>query len=108
MAAGRPKGIPKTGGRKPGSGNKLQVELRLRIKQFLDNNFNKIEKDFEKLEPEKRILFYEKLLNYVISKKTDITTDDKPIMQLPDIIIKTNDDREDNKQGKQATGRHTQ
>ena len=92
MAAGRPKGIPKTGGRKPGSVNKLQAELRLRIKQFLDDNFDNIQTDFASLEPDKRILFYEKLLNYVISKKTDITTDDKPIMQLPDIVIKTGHD----------------
>ena len=88
MVAGRPKGIPKTGGRKPGSVNKLQAELRLRIKEFLDDNFDNIQTDFASLEPDKRILFYEKLLNYVISKKTDITTDDKPIMQLPDIVIR--------------------
>lgn len=30
-----------------------------------------------------------KLFNYVLSKKTDITSDDKPIQQLPTIIIET-------------------
>lgn len=88
--AGRKKGTPKTGGRKVGSENKIQAELRGRIKLFLDDNFDDIKKDFGKLEPEKRIALYEKLLNYVIAKKTDVTSDGQSISpQMPTVIIKT-------------------
>jgi hypothetical protein len=86
----RKKGTVKTGGRKPGSSNKVQAELRERIKDFLDNNFDNIQKDYLTLEAEKRVLFYEKLLNYVISKKTDLTTGgEKLFTQLPVIQIRT-------------------
>ena len=86
---GRKKGTPKTGGRKPGSENKVQAELRVRIKMFLDNQFDLIQQDFRSLEPDKRIALYEKYLNYVVSKKTDVTSDgERLIPKLPDIIIK--------------------
>lgn len=88
--AGRKKGTPKTGGRKCGSRNKVQTELRARIKQFLDSQFHVIMRDFGKLDPEKRIALYEKLLNYVVAKKTDVTSDGQSIVpQMPTVIIKT-------------------
>jgi hypothetical protein len=55
---GRPKGTP----------NKITGELRVRISEFLEKNFETIETDFEKLEPKERAQLYVKLIEYVIPK----------------------------------------
>ena len=55
---GRPKGTP----------NKVTTELRVRISEFLEKNFETIETDFEKLEPRERAQLYIKLIEYVIPK----------------------------------------
>jgi hypothetical protein len=47
-------------GRPSGAENKTTVELRDRIKTFLESNFKTVQKDFKKLEPEKRIAIFEK------------------------------------------------
>ena len=56
----------KTGGRKQGTPNKLNKQLRERISDFLNNNWENIESDFQQLEPEKKIAFFEKLLQYSV------------------------------------------
>ena len=43
MPAGRPKGIPKTGGRIPGKPNKVTSDARAAIALFVDNNAGKLE-----------------------------------------------------------------
>ncbi|HEY5591827.1 MAG TPA: DUF5681 domain-containing protein [Paludibacter sp.] len=53
---GRPKGQP----------NKATAELRERIKNFLDGNFESVQSDFQNLEPVQKLAFYEKLIKYVI------------------------------------------
>lgn len=58
-SAGRPKGQP----------NILTTELRERINDFLQSNWEEIEKEFKKLEPEKKLFFFEKLLKYIIPVK---------------------------------------
>jgi len=55
---GRPKGKP----------NRITADLKQRIKLFLDNNFQVIEKDFKKMDPAQRAAFFEKLLSYAIPK----------------------------------------
>jgi len=61
------KGI-KTGGREQGTPNKLTSDLRERINDFLTDNWEQVEKDFQTLEPEKKILMFEKLLNYTLPR----------------------------------------
>ena len=51
---GRPKGTP----------NKITTDLRIRISDFLSDNWQTFQQDFNGLEPEKRMVFYEKLLQY--------------------------------------------
>lgn len=65
--AGRPKGKP----------NKITADLRTRINDFLNENWDTLQKDFEKLEPKDRLQFYEKLLQYGLPKlqSTEITTE---------------------------------
>lgn len=53
---GRPKGRP----------NKATAELRERIKNFLDGNFETVQNDFQSLDPVQKLSFYEKLIKYVI------------------------------------------
>jgi hypothetical protein len=61
------KGI-KTGGREQGTPNKLTSDLRERINDFLTDNWEQVEKDFQSLEPEKKIIMFEKLLNYTLPR----------------------------------------
>ena len=74
------KGI-KTGGRVQGTPNLLTKELRERLSDFLDENWEQIEKDFKTLEPEKRVMLFEKLLQYKLPRNQLIQTPDiKPIV----------------------------
>lgn len=54
----------KTGGRKPGTPNKVTGNMRTQVGNFLSKNWYKVQKDFNKLEPKDRLLFIEKLLKY--------------------------------------------
>jgi hypothetical protein len=66
------KGKPKTGGRKANTPNKITSELREKISSFLSNNWDTIAKDFDNAPPKDRLLFYEKLLQYVLPKLENI------------------------------------
>lgn len=66
-------------GRSKGAVNKVTKELRERISDFLDDNWDCIEGDFKALEPEKRIMLFEKLLQYILprmqSQELDLNAD---------------------------------
>lgn len=64
-------------GRPNGAENKTTVELRDRIKAFLDGNFKTVQRDFKKLDPEKRIALYERYLKFVLPslQATEISLD---------------------------------
>ena len=55
-------------GRPPGKPNKVSGELRERLKTFLDQNWLEVEKEFKRLDPDKKLFFYEKLIGYAIPK----------------------------------------
>lgn len=55
-------------GRRKGAANKMTAELRERIKDFLDGQWERIERDFDNLEPDKRVALFEKLLQYVLPR----------------------------------------
>jgi hypothetical protein len=52
--AGRKKGIP----------NKATQTMRERVNSFLDENFEIVKSDFQKLEPKDKLMFYTKLLAF--------------------------------------------
>ncbi len=64
----RKPGTPKTGGRSRGTPNKISIELRTKINDFLAEKWPNIEADFSKLEPYQRLQFFEKLLPYVLPR----------------------------------------
>jgi hypothetical protein len=71
------KGQKKTGGREVGTANKTSSQMRNHINSFLEKYFdsdsaNNFENDFNSLEPDKRILFCEKLLAYAMPKFQNI------------------------------------
>jgi len=83
----------KTGGRKKGSLNRTTKEAKAVLDRVLLGQVDNIEDALNTLKDKDAARFLDacsKLFTYVLPKKTDITTDDKPIAQLPDIVIKTN------------------
>jgi len=62
-------------GRPKGSRNKVTASLRARINDFLNDNWQNLQKDFDKLEPKDRLQFYEKLLQYGLPRlqSTELT-----------------------------------
>ncbi len=82
MARGLKKGETNNpNGRPAGTPNKVTKELRERIQSFLEDNWQQIEKDFATLDPEKRVMLFEKLLQYTVPRlqATDLTIDDKKV-----------------------------
>ena len=56
----------KAGGRKAGTPNKVTTDLRQRITNLIEKNFEKIEADFSKLDSEKRLIILERYLKYTL------------------------------------------
>jgi len=64
----------KTGGRKKGVPNKTTEELRSMVQNFLEQHWETLHADFEKLQPSQRVMFLEKLLTHVLPKPlTDLS-----------------------------------
>lgn len=89
---GLPKGRTNNPKGRPRKPNKVTRELRDRIKLFLDSNFETVQNDFKNMDPDKRVLLYEKLLKYCLPQlqTTDVILDfDKMTeSQLDEIIFR--------------------
>lgn len=72
------KGRGKTGGRQPGSINRTTTDIKSRIANFIDEQFDSIADDMSQLEPKERVTAYLKLMEYVVPKqreqKIDLST----------------------------------
>lgn len=64
----RIKGTPKTGGRVKGSLNKQTAELRSFVAELIEYSQDKIKDDIDKLDAGQRLMYFEKLLQYVLPK----------------------------------------
>lgn len=64
-------------GRKVGTANKATTDLRQWITNFIDDNREQIQQDWQALDPKDRILLFEKLLKYALPtlQATTLTTD---------------------------------
>lgn len=69
---GRKPGTPKTGGRRPGSQNKVSAELKQWIETIIQDNKPQFEKNIKLLEPEKQVAAIERLLSYIVSKPQNL------------------------------------
>lgn len=78
---GRPKGLPRTGGRKPGTSNKLTKDLRSTISSFLQQNASRMQEEYEKLDPKDKLAFFEKMIKYSLPAMSavDITSQGESI-----------------------------
>ena len=56
----------KTGGRKKGTPNKVTRDLRESITALVEKNLKTIESDFNKLDPERRLIVLERYLKYCL------------------------------------------
>lgn len=72
----------KTGGRKPGSLNKATVDLRKSISALVEKNMERLESDFDELDPEKRLTLLEKYLKYTISPLSSVNVQGEIKTQL--------------------------
>jgi hypothetical protein len=72
------KGREKTGGRKSGSTNRTSTNIKGKIADLIDQQFDAITADLELLEPKERVTAYLKFLEYVLPKqreqKIDLST----------------------------------
>jgi len=66
------KGHIKAGGRGKGTPNKLTGDLRSWINELLDSNRLQIIDDMKKLEPQQRVMIFERLLSYAVPKMASV------------------------------------
>jgi len=78
-------------GKKPGTPNKINQEIRGRINEFLDNNFETIQNDLMQLEARERVKFYIDLLQYGLPKlkQTELKTENEDVRLNPPTFIFT-------------------
>lgn len=74
-------------GRKPGSPNHTTAELRMYIHQFIMNNREAMQFDFNELEPKERLAFIEKLLKYILPRQTEPDTRAADLKQITGMEI---------------------
>lgn len=71
----------KYGGRKKGTPNLITTELRQRIRDLIDNNFEQLQTDINKLEPKERVETIIKLFEYSLPKLQRIDINNKAIKE---------------------------
>jgi ribosome-binding ATPase YchF (GTP1/OBG family) len=69
-------------GRRKGAANKVTTELRERIKDFLEGQWDKIERDFNTLEAKDRVALFERLLQYILPRMSSVDLDADIDMKL--------------------------
>jgi hypothetical protein len=71
-------------GKPPGTKNKINAELRDMIGDFLNNKFETVVAEFDKLEPKEKLKFYTDLLNYGLPKllATDLSVGEKATVEI--------------------------
>ena len=73
--AGRPKGLPRYGGRKKGTPNKVNKDLRERISMFLNDNFDEAIKSWKNLEDKDKVKAYTELVRFSVPALQAISLD---------------------------------
>jgi hypothetical protein len=76
-------------GKKPGTTNRVNDEIRTRINTFLDENFETIQSDIMQLEARDRVRLYLELLQYGVPKlkAMELKTDSENLQLTPPTLI---------------------
>lgn len=70
-------GRGRLGGRSKGTPNKVTNDIREWVESILSKNKRQIENDFSLVDPDSRLRFVEKLMAYVVPKKTAVTIEEQ-------------------------------
>jgi hypothetical protein len=78
----------KTGGRQAGTPNRTTRELRILFRDFVSNNIEKLQSDFDRLPPEKRINLLIKISGMIIPppQQYDIW-EENTLIDIPDDVL---------------------
>ena len=63
---------PGNSGRPKGAKNKIPVNIRSMVTEFINNNWESVQDEFNRLEPKDKLSFLDKLMNYAIPKLQSI------------------------------------
>ncbi|MFA5649537.1 MAG: hypothetical protein WC914_00125 [Proteiniphilum sp.] len=87
----RPKGTPKTGGRKKGTPNKSTAEMRDLVQRLLEKGLEHLENNKDNADAD-WLAIVKTTLPFVLSKKTEntISFDEKTMQAMKDSIDKVN------------------
>jgi hypothetical protein len=66
----RKAGTPKTGGRKTGTLNKTPEQIRKLLQSFIEKNFVRMQKDFDAMKPNERLMYLNSLLKHLLPEPT--------------------------------------
>lgn len=78
--AGRPKGTP----------NKTTSEIKEMFQLLLENNIERLQSDFDKLQPNERIKYFLDLASFVIPKQKAIEVKEDRLKEFEPIIFEFN------------------
>ena len=83
----------KTGGRRRGTPNRTTAELKEALKAFVDRNIDQLQEDFDTLDPEKRLTFFEKIVRMVLPPP--VNPDNLTVEQLEQLVEYLNNKKRD-------------
>ena len=81
----RPKGTPKTGGRKKGTPNRHPPELKAAVSAFVASEWERLPRLLQEVTPAERLQFFAKVLPFAIAKKTEISIQEETRALLENI-----------------------
>ncbi len=83
----------KTGGRRRGTPNRTTAELKEALKAFVDRNIDQLQDDFDTLDAEKRLAFFEKIVRMVLPPP--VNPDNLTVEQLEQLVEYLNNKKRD-------------
>ena len=83
----RKKGTPKTGGREKGTPNKTSAQVKELITDLLQDNAERIRRDFAELTPAERIKAVAQLAAYIVPKQTAVSIEQQAAIEKEGLLL---------------------